>query len=98
MSSQEDHLLRDLYGDDYIYHQNYSRGDFQWLTFVGSFIPVTLLILGLFYTGVYAMDFNILPLPELLWNWAVYIIPSRLLDHFDNDVGSFAMADPSFGN
>lgn len=99
MSSQEDHFLRDLYGDDYNYYQGYhSRGDFPWPTLVGYFIPVTLLILGLVYTGLYSLDFNILPLPELAWNWVVYIIPSRLLDLFDNDIKSFAMADSSFGN
>jgi ubiquitin carboxyl-terminal hydrolase 1 len=62
---------------------------------VGSFIPVTLLILGLVYTGFYALDFNLLPVPELLWNWIVYITPSRLLDLFDHDVKNFTMADSS---
>jgi ubiquitin carboxyl-terminal hydrolase 1 len=96
MSSQEDHLLRDLYGDDYKYHRDYSRGDFHWPKFVGSFIPVTLLILGLVYTGFYLLDFDLLPLPELLWNWIVYITPSRILDLLDHDVKGSAMADSSF--
>jgi ubiquitin carboxyl-terminal hydrolase 1 len=93
MISPED---RDLYGDDYKYHQDYSKGDFHWPTFIGSFIPVTLLILGLAYTGFYALDFNLLPLPELLWNWIVYVTPSRLLDLLDHDVKASAMADSSF--
>lgn len=95
MSSREDHLLRDLYGDDYKYHRDYNRGDSHWPTFVGSFIPVTLLILGLVYTGFYVLDFNLLPLPELLWNLIVYITPSRLLDLLDHDVKNSAMADSS---
>jgi ubiquitin carboxyl-terminal hydrolase 1 len=95
MSSPEDHLLRDLYGDDYKYHQDYSKGDFHWPMFIGSFIPVTLLILGLAYTGFYALDFNLLPLPELLWNCIVYVTPSRLLDLLDHDVKASAMADSS---
>lgn len=99
MSSPEDHLLRDLYGDDYQYdfpyHRDYIRGHFHWLTCVGSFIPVTLLVLGLAYTGFYALDFNLLPLPELLWNWIVYLVPSRLLGLLDHDVKDSAMADSS---
>jgi ubiquitin carboxyl-terminal hydrolase 1 len=95
MSSREDYLLRDLYRDNYQYHRDYSRGDFHWPTFVGSFIPVTLLILGLVYTGFYALDFNLLPLPELLWNWIVYITPSRLLGLLDHDVNNSAMENSS---
>src|SRR5579862_2758348 len=97
MSSQEDHLLRDLYGDDYNFYQDYySRGDFSWPTLVGCTITVTLLILGLVYTVLYALDFGILSLPELVWNWLVYIVPSRLLNIVDNDVKSSVMADLSF--
>jgi ubiquitin carboxyl-terminal hydrolase 1 len=95
MSSPEDHLLRDLYGDDYKYHRDYSKGDFHWLTLFASSIPVTLLVLGLAYWGFSALDFNLLPLPELLWNWIVYVTPSRLLDLLDHDVKASAMADSS---
>lgn len=96
MRSPEDHLLRDLYGDDYKFHRDYSKGDFRWPTLIASFIPVTLIVLGLIYTGLYALESNLLPLPELLWNWLVYITPSRLLVLLDHNVKASAMADSSY--
>jgi ubiquitin carboxyl-terminal hydrolase 1 len=98
MSSQEDHLLRDLYGGDLEYHPEYRAGDQFWPKSIGIVIPIALLGLGLFYTGLVALDFNLLPLPELLWNCLVYITPSRVLALLENGLIMSAMSNISKEN
>jgi ubiquitin carboxyl-terminal hydrolase 1 len=62
------------------------------------YISAFLIIPGLFYTAFHALDFNLLPLPELLWNCLVYITPSKLLDILDNDRNMSTVTDPALSS
>lgn len=97
--NSHDHI-RDLYGGDprYEYHQTYHDNSFQWPKILSLGLPACLLLLALGYSGFYALDFNLLPLQELVWNCLVYATPSRLLYVLDNDLKQRAMADPELRN
>jgi ubiquitin carboxyl-terminal hydrolase 1 len=100
MSSREDRILRELYGGklEHAYHQEAHRGYFGWHTSVGLYITVFMLIPGLVYTALYALDFDLLSLPGLLWNCLVYITPSRLLDILDDDRKMSIVSDPTLSS
>lgn len=95
MSSREDHLLRDLYGGDLEYHQDYHGDDQIWHKTTSIIVPAILLILGLIYSSLHALDYNLLPLSELLWNGLVFITPSRLLTFFDDGPSTSRMSESS---
>lgn len=98
MSSRDDYLWRDLYGGSQDYHQDYAGDSQSWSKYTSIIIPAIVFLLGLIYSGLYALDYNLLSLQELLWNCVVYITPSRLLDLFDSDVKLSKMTNSSSGN
>jgi ubiquitin carboxyl-terminal hydrolase 1 len=97
MNSHDEHM-KDWYGHNsaYEYHQDYHDNSLQWPKFLSLGLPASLLLIGLVYSGLHALDYNLLPLQELLWNCLVYATPTRLLYILDNDLKQRAMADPNF--
>lgn len=81
----QDQRLQDFFdGDpnyDLEYHQDY-RGD-PWAYFLrpSMLVPLILAAIPVIYSILYKCDYyDLLPIPEPLWNILVYIIPWRLLD------------------
>ncbi|KFY45465.1 hypothetical protein V494_00929 [Pseudogymnoascus sp. VKM F-4513 (FW-928)] len=85
--SLHEKALRDLYGDDlsYEYHQDYHGDESQWRQYLNIGIPSIILIGAVIYSTLYSLDYDLLPLPELFWNWLVHFTPSRLIDILDKD-------------
>jgi ubiquitin carboxyl-terminal hydrolase 1 len=81
-----DQRLRDLFdGDPNIfpgYHQDYREGIHGSNTFTrpGFILPLIFCFIPIVYHIFFLLDYDLLPLPELLWNILVYVTPSRLLD------------------
>lgn len=96
----QDHRLYDLFdGDPYLeieYHQDY-RGEDSWSNFqrAGVIIPFLLFIATIVYHTFFILDFNVLPLPELVWNCLVYLTPSRLLDAVENYTNPLRISNPA---
>jgi len=90
--SLKENVLRDLYGDDltYEYHQDYRDGELLWRKYLSFGIPSILLIGAIIYSTLYSLDYNLLSLSELIWNWIVYLTPSRLIDILDKDAEAAA--------
>ncbi|KFX93444.1 hypothetical protein O988_06824 [Pseudogymnoascus sp. VKM F-3808] len=88
--SLHEKVLRDLYGDDlsYEYHQDYQDFESQWRKYLNLGIPSIILIGAVIYSTLYSLDYNLLSLPELFWNWAVHLTPSRLIDILDKETRS----------
>ncbi|KFY39469.1 hypothetical protein V495_05929 [Pseudogymnoascus sp. VKM F-4514 (FW-929)] len=88
--SLHEKVLRDLYGDDlsYEYHQDYQDFESQWRKYLNLGIPSIILISAVIYSTLYSLDYNLLSLPELFWNWAVHLTPSRLIDILDKETRS----------
>ncbi|KAK2629350.1 hypothetical protein QTJ16_000170 [Diplocarpon rosae] len=79
-----DPRLRDLFGadPDYFdngYHQDFHQGTVQTSSTTGSIFLVICLV-PVVYQIFLNFGYNLLPLPELLWNILVYVTPSQLLD------------------
>ncbi|KFY32203.1 hypothetical protein V493_00418 [Pseudogymnoascus sp. VKM F-4281 (FW-2241)] len=85
--SVHDKVLRDLYGDDltYEYHQDYRGDESQWQKYFNIGIPIIILIGAIIYSTLYSLDYDLLSLPELFWNWIVHFTPSRLIDILDKE-------------
>ncbi|KFY23817.1 hypothetical protein V491_02407 [Pseudogymnoascus sp. VKM F-3775] len=85
--SVHEKVLRDLYGDDlsYEYHQDYHDDESEWRKYLNIGIPAIILIAAVIYSTLYSLDFNLLSLPELFWNWIVHLTPSRLIDILDKE-------------
>lgn len=67
------------------YHQDY-RGESP-LSYFGraSFtLPLVIFLAALAYHIFFILDYNLLPLPELLWNCLVYMTPSPVLNAIDS--------------
>jgi ubiquitin carboxyl-terminal hydrolase 1 len=71
---------------DLEYHQYYKAGppgrDDIWAYFTrpGFIIAVLLFLSTIIYQILFLVGCDLFSLPELIWNWLVYITPSRLLD------------------
>ncbi|PBP18193.1 ubiquitin carboxyl-terminal hydrolase [Diplocarpon rosae] len=79
-----DPRLRDQFGavPDYFdngYHQDFHQGIVQPSSAAGSIFLVICLV-PVVYQILLNFGYNLLPLPELLWNILVYVTPSQLLD------------------
>ncbi|KFY61932.1 hypothetical protein V496_04779 [Pseudogymnoascus sp. VKM F-4515 (FW-2607)] len=85
--SLHEKVLRDLYGDElsYEYHQDYHGDESQWRKYLNIGIPTIILIGAITYSTLYSLDYNLLSLPELFWNWIVHLTPSRLIDILDKE-------------
>lgn len=87
--------LPDLFGDEE-YHQDY-RGEplGSFYSRLGFILPLTIFVISLVYHILYRLDFDLLPLPELLWNCIVFLTPYRLLDFIENYMNPLRLSNPS---
>jgi ubiquitin carboxyl-terminal hydrolase 1 len=96
-----DQRLHDLFdGDPNIlpgYHQDYQEGinGDNTFTWAGSIIPLIFCFIPIIYHILFLLDYNLLPLPELLWNILVYITPSRLLDAIETYINPLRILNPA---
>ncbi|CAL3966436.1 unnamed protein product [Diplocarpon coronariae] len=79
-----DPRLRDLFNadpdySDNGYHQDFHQGIIQPSSGAGPIIMIIFLV-PFVYQILLNLGYNLLPLPELLWNILVFLTPSRLLD------------------
>ncbi|KAH7419420.1 hypothetical protein BKA64DRAFT_650727 [Cadophora sp. MPI-SDFR-AT-0126] len=83
----------DLYED---YHQDYKQGIIQQpSTRAGVIIPLILCCIPIIYHILSILDYDVLPLPELLWNILVYVTPSRLLDAIESYQNPLRLTNPA---
>ncbi|KAG9231913.1 hypothetical protein BJ875DRAFT_468192 [Amylocarpus encephaloides] len=90
-------VTQDFYGVDpeCEYHQDYREGIYSQFAQVGFVLPVLLCLLPVIYQILFLLDYDLLPIPELLWNCLVYFAPTRLLDaieEYQNPLGISAPA------
>ena len=80
------------------YHQDF-QDDPLAPFFMSSFIiPLVLAAIPVVYQILYKLDYNLLPLPELLWNILVYIIPSHLLGAVERYTNPSRISNPMLRN
>ncbi|PVH79138.1 cysteine proteinase [Cadophora sp. DSE1049] len=82
----------DLYED---YHQDYKQGVIQPSSRAGVIIPLILCCIPIIYHILSILDYDVLPLPELLWNILVYVTPSRLLDALESYQNPLRITNPA---
>ncbi|KAL2075463.1 hypothetical protein VTL71DRAFT_406 [Oculimacula yallundae] len=82
--SPSDPRLQDLFdGDPDLheeYHQDFSQGVIKTSPRIGIIVALIVFGIPIVYHILQILDYDVLPLPELLWNALVYVTPSRLLD------------------
>ncbi len=95
-----DPLVKDLYDrdPDYFdfdeYHQDFEEGILRSSTRTGVIIPLIICCLPVIYHILFILDYDLLPLPELLWNILVYVTPSRLLDAVESYQSPLRIENP----
>jgi len=98
--SQDIHNLFD--GDPEVtfeYHQDYREADHLSLYLYARYIiPAILFILTTLYQLGYLADYNILSIPELMWNCFVYLTPMRLIDSIDMYQSPLRVMNPALKN
>ncbi|KAH8765814.1 hypothetical protein BGZ57DRAFT_901229 [Hyaloscypha finlandica] len=93
--------LDDLFdGDPNIlpgYHQDYREGIYGSDRFasVGFIVPLIFCFIPIAYHIFFLLDYDLLPLPELLWNILVYLTPSQLLDAIETYTNPLRIANPA---
>ncbi|KAF4626202.1 hypothetical protein G7Y89_g11959 [Cudoniella acicularis] len=91
--------MQDLFdGDpdiDFEYHQDYREGLSPPYARIGFIFPLILCLLAFIYHVLRVLDYDLLPLPELLWNCFVYLTPSGLLDVVENYTSPLRITDPA---
>ena len=97
-----DQRLYDLFDGDpgtghLEYHQDYREEEVWWSSFIRAdvLLPSLLLFAAFVYHICHLLDFNLLPLPELLWNCVVYLTPARLLDAVETYTNPLRMSNPA---
>jgi ubiquitin carboxyl-terminal hydrolase 1 len=83
--------------DQLEYHQDYRGESIRWSYFARAEVLFpSLLVLGAFiYQVLRLLDFDLLPLPELVWNCVVYLTPYRLIDAVEKYRSPLQIADPA---
>ena len=94
----QDQQLYDFFDGDpdyeFEYHQDYQK-DLRMSFLRPSFLfPLVLAAIPVFYQIAYKLDYNLLSIPELLWNILVYITPSRLLDVLERYTNPLRISNP----
>ncbi|EKD19863.1 uncharacterized protein L3040_002452 [Drepanopeziza brunnea f. sp. 'multigermtubi'] len=97
--STQDPQHQDLSGNDldYLagYHQDYQQGINRPAT-SASYVLAVIVCFGVFvYHILFVLDYNLLSLPELLWNSLVYVTPSRLLDAVETYQNPLRITNPA---
>ncbi|KAF8866923.1 cysteine proteinase [Acephala macrosclerotiorum] len=78
------------------YHQDYLEGkQSKVLGSGGLFFAIALCAIPVIYQICFILDFNLLPIPELLWNILVYLTPSRLLDAVEDYTNPLRIRNPA---
>ncbi|KAH8668271.1 hypothetical protein BGZ60DRAFT_470176 [Tricladium varicosporioides] len=97
--NQYEKEIQDLFdGDPRIeidYHQDYREGVYTSYGRVGFVLPLLLCIIPFIYQVFRILDYDLLPLPELLWNCIVYLTPSRLLDAVESYTSPLRITNPA---
>ncbi|KAH7342610.1 hypothetical protein BKA65DRAFT_294798 [Rhexocercosporidium sp. MPI-PUGE-AT-0058] len=91
--------LQDLFdGDSNIYedyHQDFSEGVIPRSSRAGVIIPLIICCIPIVYHILSILDYDVLPLPELLWNAVVYVTPPRLLDAVESYQNPLRITNPA---
>jgi len=93
--------LDDLFdGDPNIlpgYHQDYREGIYRSNSFTsaGFIVPLIFCFIPIVYHIFFLLDYDLLPLPELLWNIFVYLTPSRFLDAIEAYTNPLRITNPA---
>jgi ubiquitin carboxyl-terminal hydrolase 1 len=77
------------------YHQDYREGIRNRYTNIEFLVPLLLCSLPIIYHILFILDYDLLPLPELLWNILVYLTPSRLVDAVEDFTNPLHITNPS---
>ena len=98
--SQDRRVYDFLDGDpdyDLEYHQDYSE---PWAAFLrpALILPLLLAAIPVVYQILYKLDYDILPIPELLWNVLVYLVPLRLIDAIERYKSPLRLPNPMLRN
>ena len=99
--SQDQRLYDFFDGDpDYEleYHQDYREDPSAQLLHPRVIVPLILATIPVIYQILYKLDYDLLPIPELLWNILVYLIPSRLLDAVERYKNPLRISNPMLRN
>lgn len=80
--------------EDYEYHQDWVEGISHPYTRAGVVLPLILFCIPLIYHILFRLDYDLLPLPELLWHVLVYVTPARLLDAVDTYMNPLRISNP----
>ncbi|CZS95683.1 related to ubiquitin-specific proteinase UBP1 [Rhynchosporium agropyri] len=85
----------DLYED---YHQDFSQGIIKPSNWLGIVVALIIFGIPIVYQILSVLDYDVLPLLELLWNALVYITPSQLLDAVEYHQNPLRLTNPSLKN
>lgn len=88
-------VTADLFDGDSEYHQDYREGIASSYARVGFVLPLCLCLLPVIYQALVLFDYDLLPLPEFLWNCLVYVTPSRLLDAAEEYQSPLGISNPA---
>jgi ubiquitin carboxyl-terminal hydrolase 1 len=77
------------------YHQDYRDGILKPYARVGFVLPFLLCLIPFIYQILVLLDYNVLGLPELVWNILVYITPTRILDAIDDYQTPLRISNPA---
>ncbi|RDL39421.1 Cysteine proteinase [Venustampulla echinocandica] len=91
--------MQDLFdgdlGIDAEYHQDYRGTTYPSFTQIGFILPLILCLIPVIYHILHILDYDLLPLPELVWNYVVYLTPSRLLDAIETYTNPLRIPNPT---
>ncbi|RFU30099.1 hypothetical protein B7463_g6254, partial [Scytalidium lignicola] len=62
---------------------------------MGFVLSLVIFVLSAIYHILYRLDYDLLPIPELLWNCLVYLTPYRLLDAIESYKSPLRLSNPS---
>ncbi|TAQ90639.1 hypothetical protein B7494_g1063 [Chlorociboria aeruginascens] len=100
MNPQKQHP-RDLFDGDpdfgHEYPQDFIKGLHTPLLNASLLIPFALFALTFTYQILFTLDYDLLPIPELLWNGLVHLIPSRLIDAIETYTNPLRIKNPQMG-
>lgn len=79
------------------YHQDYREGIYgsDRFTSASFLVPLVFCFIPIVYHVLFLLDYDLLPLPELLWNILVYLTPSRLLDTIETYTNPLRISNPA---
>jgi ubiquitin carboxyl-terminal hydrolase 1 len=79
------------------YHQDYREGIYgsDIFTSASFLVPLIFCFIPIVYHIFFLLDYDLLPLPELLWNILVYVTPSRLLDGIETYTNPLRISNPA---